>query len=936
MSRWTDSPPSSIAPPSIRGRFVRAVPAGPITIDSPLGADIAFQSAGLSEAMSQLFQYELEVVSYRSDLRAKDLLGQSVTLNLQRNGESDALRHWNGLIASFEYLTTGDDGFSRYRIGLRPWLWQLTKNADCRIFQHQSIPEIITSIFRDRAYAPFDSELSETYAPREYVVQYRETDLAFVMRLMDREGIYFFFRHEAGKHTLVLTDAQTLHEQAAGSGAIPFAGPDAHRDATREYVRQWHSQTTFETAKFSLADFDFKRPRAVLYSLAAATSGSAAEDQELYDYPGGFYARAEADAYAKLRLEQARAQAEGWSGETNVRSLTVGNTFQLVDHPLEDQNASYLVVASRTRLCAPEVRATGGPSNEDVYVAEFQAIDAKATFRTPLRTPGPIMRGPQTAIVVGPAGQEIWTDEYGRIKVQFHWDRQGKSDENASCWIRVAQTWACSGFGAQFIPRIGQEVIVDFLDGDPDRPIVTGSVYNGANAPPFGLPRNSTQSGIRTRSSAGGTASNANEIRFEDSRGGEELYLQAEKDMNTLVKNDQSLQVGANRTLQVVANQAATVGMNEALSVGMNRVVSVGLDQTIAVGANQLETVVGSRRTRVGAEQAESIGASASATIGKDWITQVGGATRLDLGGTLSVGAASDENHTTGGSLDVRVGEDASYVYAVNWKTVVGHPDRPGSQDMFVYGPWSVESSQDLLLRSDTSLTLQVGNTTVIVKPDGVTINGKTLALTGGSKISLVAPNGSLTLDDNVTSIGKQVTLSSSGAKLALASDAQLLGSQVKLGSGSGGSASTSSNDKNDDPTKKPVYIRVKVLRNGKPAAGVAYKLVLDGVTTRSGSTTGAGLVEQKVPATVAAVELTFLDTGEKRTFTVGKLEPLDTVLGAQQRLARLGFYHGTLDGTLGPLMAHALLAFQKVNGLSESGEIDAATQGALKEAYGS
>jgi type VI secretion system secreted protein VgrG len=762
--------------------------------------------------MSQLFQYEVEVVSYRSDLRAKDLLGQSVTLNLQRNDENDALRHWNGLVASFEYLTTGDDGFSRYRIVLRPWLWQLTKSADCRIFQHQRIPEIITNIFRDRGYVAFDSELSETHAPREYVVQYRETDLAFVMRLMDREGIYFFFRHEPGKHTLVLTDAETLHEQAEGCGAIPFADPDAHRDATREYVRQWHSQTAFETGKFSLADFDFKRPRAGLYSLAAATSASAAEDQELYDYPGGFYTRAEADAYAKLRLEQARAQAEGWNGETNVRGLTVANTFQLIDHPLEDQNASYLVVASRTRLCAPDVRATGGPSNEDIYVAEFQAIEAESTFRTPLRTPGPIMRGPQTAIVVGPAGQEIWTDEYGRIKVQFHWDRQGKSDENASCWIRVAQAWAGSGFGAQFIPRIGQEVIVDFLEGDPDRPIVTGSVYNGANAPPFGLPRNSTQSGIRTRSSAGGAAPNANEIRFEDSRGGEELYLQAEKDMNTLVKNDQSLTVGRSRSVRVVATETIAVGLARAAQIGATDSLVVGVDATTAVGHNMSLSVGASATTSVAIDRVSTVGGSSQDSVGGNRTDVVEGSFSETVGGTATIVVSGRVDEQTSGARAETFGDDYVAKHGGHRVVVVGVPDKTRSATLHVEGPAFASATQTIDVSSLARLVIHCGKSEIRIEPEKITFTSPTVSIVSSKEVLVATPKATVAATGLLTLGGDSVKVTSSGASVVLDSNATVQGASVKLAGGSGAS------DQSNDKPPKVTTLEVKD-QNGNPLA---------------------------------------------------------------------------------------------------------------------
>jgi len=900
---------------------------GPITIDTSLGDDVMFHSMQGLEAISRPFAFEVEVVSPRADIRAEELLGQSVTVNLDRTDDADTPRSWNGLVSFVQYIETGNDDRTRYRLTLRPWLWSLGLAADCRIFQNMTVPDIVKEVFQNRGFSDFEMSLFETYEARQYLVQYRETDLDFISRLLEEVGIYYFFRHESGKHTLVLADSPQAHSPATGCASLPFAVEDDHRDETMEYVRRWRCEGQLAPGATALADFDFTKPRVTLRASAQETQEDAEASLEIYDYPGGFTTFAGAADTARLRLHQSRRDSRSARGESNARGLAVGSTFRLIEHPREDQNANYLVTSARLRLRGNDQR-TGGAREEEPFACAFAVIGAESTFRSPAPRPKPFVHGPQTATVVGPAGQEIWTDQFGRIKVQFHWDRLGAGDENSSCWVRVSQAWAGTGFGAQFVPRIGQEVIVDFLEGDPDRPIVTGSVYNGSHDVPFELPDNQTQSGVRTRSTPRGAVFSGNEIRFEDLTGNEDLFIQAEKTQTTIVKDRQSITIGSSRAL--------AVGGSDSTTVGLARSLQVGLESATAVGGDSSESIGGARRLSVGGQNVETVAAGATINVAGDYVVQVGGVTRFDVGDSLRMTTAGDESQTVGGKLEVRIGGASSTVCASESKTVVGHPDRESELSTFVYGPQSFAHSKDFVVQSDTSITLQSGDTKILITPDGVTISAKTVAFSAGSKFTVTCPNASLAIDDNIVAVGTKVTVSSSGAQLALASDAQLLGSQVKLGSGGGSSASASSNDPQSQSDKKPVFIRTKLIRNGKPASGVPYTLLLDGVTSLSGTTTGSGLIEQKVPATVASAELTLNDTGEKRTLVISTIEKETTVLGAQHRLLRLGYYHGALDGTVGPLTSHALEVFQKAQGLTVTGNLDASTAAALKSAYGS
>ena len=471
--------------------------AGPITLETPLGDGVVFRSMEGREALSEPFQYRLDVASPRSDLKPTDWLDHSVTVRIERTDSGGATppRCWNGRVTEFEYLGTGDDGYSRYGLTVSAWLGYLRLTGNCRIFQGMSVPDIIAKVFQDRGFTDFETSLFERYGAREYVVQYRETDLAFVSRLMESEGIYYFFRHEANRHVLVLADSPSSHDPEPGCETLTVAMRDPHRDATLQYVSEWRAQAAVTTTRFTHTDYDFKGPRTPLDVTRVAPDRGGSPDLEVYDYPGGYTTSDAGDAYARVRVEQCRAGAERWSGETNARGLTVGATFSLDHYERDDQSRKYLVTGARYRLHGQDVRS-GRDVEEPPFWCKFDAIAAEGTFRTQRETPKPVARGPLTAVVVGPDNQEIWTDNFGRIKVQFHWDREGKRDQSSSCWIRVVQAWAGTGFGVQFIPRIGQEVLVDFLDGDPDRPIVTGCIYNGTHDLPFKLPNNQTQSGI--------------------------------------------------------------------------------------------------------------------------------------------------------------------------------------------------------------------------------------------------------------------------------------------------------------------------------------------------------------------------------------------------------------------------------------------------------
>lgn len=534
-----------------------------IEITTTLGTDVLLlRSAMVSERLSELFEIKLDLLSENQEISAASLLGKTATVRLSQRDESQ--RFFNGYINQFAQVGF-DNRFAHYQATLVPWLWFLTRTSDCRIFQNKNVPDIIKAVFRENGFTDFDDRLSTKYPIIEYCVQYRETHFNFVNRLMENEGIYWFFKHENGKHTLVLADAYSAHQPCAGNANIPYHVTDKPtlRDS-QDVIFSWSLSSAIRSGAFVHDDFNFIKPSAELLANKATSGKHPHADYEIYDYPGGYLEASDGKRYAGVRLEELQSEREIVTAEGYARNLAVGQLFTLTNHPRSDQNCEHLVTSAVHWLRTDEFQ-NADAENSVVYRARFTAIYAQDPFRPARKTPKPIVQGPQTAIVVGKSGEEIWTDKYGRVQVQFHWDRYGKKDENSSCWVRVSQPWAGQKWGAIAIPRIGQEVIVSFLEGDPDQPMITGRVYNAEQMPPWELPTNMTQSGIQSRSTKTGAAENANIIRLEDKKDSEEIYIHAEKDMNTIVENNSALKVGfekkdkGNQTIDIYNNRTATL-----------------------------------------------------------------------------------------------------------------------------------------------------------------------------------------------------------------------------------------------------------------------------------------------------------------------------------------------------------------------------------------
>ena len=741
-----------------------------VTVGSPSGSKLTFQRLVGFDEVSEGFAFTVSLLGADLDVDVPAMLDRPMAIE----AGTESPRWFHGRVAAFR-LVKLDGHLAHYEAELRPWLWKLGLTHDCRIFQNLGVVEIIEQVFAKYPEATFEKRLRGSYPPRDYCVQFDESDLAFVRRLMEHEGIFYFFEYSEAAHTLILTDTMAKLETAPGCASLPFGIADAWRDD--EALLTWEVTSALLPRTYVHTDYDFEKPGLSLLTQSEAEPKAGAFAGEHYRQPGAHLDLGPGEAIAAIRREELQAPHLRIRATGTVRGLAAGHVFALTSHPRDDQNARYLVLRAEYRVLSPGFAPESGEGAEP-YRAEFRVAPAAIPYRPPRATPRPVMRGPQTATVVGPAGEEIFTDAHARVKVQFHWDRLGKRDENASCFVRVSSAWAGAGWGFIQIPRIGQEVIVDFLDGDPDRPIITGRVYNAAEPPPYGLPGSATQSGWKSKSSPGGDG--YNELMFEDKAGAERVNFQAQKDHALLVKNDRSKlvqhdqsdridnnakhsvgvnldeDVGRNKTTLVGVDRSVSIGSNDTETVGANRALSVGANETITVGANSTETIGAAHTQTVGLVQTITVGAARVDTVGAAEARTVGGPQVNTIGATRGVSVGAAQSHDVGASDTWSVGADQSvsiggaqsFEIGKARSATVGADDTAeigGARVLKVAKASLVEVGEDgtikigkaLVIEAKDSLVLKCGSAAVVLKKDGtITIEGKEITV-NGSKITL-------------------------------------------------------------------------------------------------------------------------------------------------------------------------------------------------------
>lgn len=678
-----------------------------IAVETPFGGDVLLLTSFTGrEEMSRLFSYELQMLAARDKkLAAADIIGKRISFRVDYEDETP--RYFNGFVRRFAYLGS-DDRVSHYRAEVVPWLWFLTRTSDCRIFQTKSVPEIIEQIFNDLGFTDFEMSCKGKHEKWDYCVQYRETDFNFVSRLMEHEGIFYFFRHEKDKHTLVVADGTHAYQACRDKQAVCASTLNEHHST--DNVTRWEHGYEFRTGKWAHTDYNFETPATkLLVNVDTLVKVGNNTKFEFYDFPGEFEKAEQAEGEAKLRIEEVEAGHETVQGSSHCRSFGPGGKFTLTKHAADaEEGKGYVITSVQHTASVGDTYTTGGASEEH-YGNAFTCIPEKFVCRPARITPKPMIHGVQTAVVVGPAGDEIYVDKYGRVKVQFHWDREGKKDAESSCWVRVSQPWAGTNWGAVWHPRIGQEVIVSFLEGDPDRPIITGRVYNAEQMPPYELPANKTQSGFKSRSSKEGTPDNFNEIRFEDKKGDEQLFIHAEKNQDIEVENDETHWVGHDRKKTIDHDERVGIGNDRTESVGNNEKITIGNDRTENVSKNEKISIGVNRNTDVGKNEDITVGENRTESVTKDETVTIGG----------------NRTHTINKIETLDVKDKRTTTIAKSDSLSVG--------------------TKFALVAADEIL-LQTGDASILMKKNGdIQIKGNNITVVGSGKIGIKA-DGNMTL----------------------------------------------------------------------------------------------------------------------------------------------------------------------------------------------
>jgi type VI secretion system secreted protein VgrG len=713
------------------------------------------------ESMSQPFEFQIDLVCADPDLDLEAPISQGACLTLRGRlfDGSRYNRHVHGVIERFVQLGAGTC-HSRYQATLVPSIKPLAFTRDSRIFQKQSTPDISQAILKDdRIPGDWISPmLHGSYAPRDYCVQYQESDLNFIQRLWEEEGVFYFFEHQNDKDKLVLGDGGYAFSELPAYAEIRL------RDTQHLYEEclfEFRAESALRPGATVLRDFKFKQPALNMEVTAQSDKFSAFK---LYYFPGEYVDPGMGQQLAKVRLEEQQCQKNRYVARGNVRALLPGHTFEVKGHRRNDCNQKYLILSVQHE--GTQSAALGEEGGKDAaapsYENQMECIPAKVPYRPARETPVPSIQGVQTAIVVGPPGEEIHCDEHGRVKVQFHWDRQGKKDDDSSCWVRVSQPWGGVGQGGVFIPRIGQEVVVQFLEGDPDRPLIVGRVYNGENPVPHGLPAAKNISTIRSASTPGGGG--FNELKFDDTAGSELVFFHAQKDHNeivghdheALVKNDQretvqmnrqamvgineNLRVGADQSLAVGANRMTTIGANQTTTVGANRTTSIGANKTTSVGGSHTESVSGSMTVSVmknltetvAINYAETVGAAMELTIGGAFVQTVGGIKQVSVGGLLNETIGISQSTEVGTVASLRAGEVISHT--------AGQIIAASAGQQII-----VSAGQKIAITAGEEISVKTGSAELILKSSGdIVVKGTNITVKAsgdvavkGSKISL-------------------------------------------------------------------------------------------------------------------------------------------------------------------------------------------------------
>jgi len=643
-----------------------------ITICSSHDDELLFAHMAATERLGELFTYQLRFLCANVDVDLRKLLGTPMAVKLEA---PDAYtRYFNGIVSAAGqtgFQTIDDVRYAVYEATVVPKPWLLTRQADCRIFSQMTVPDIVQQVLRDVGYADVKLDLNATYPVRDYCVQYREDSFNFISRLMQQEGIYYYFTHTAGAHTMVLADALGAHAVVDGFATIHYNPSLGRATDSAMSIREWTRQRAVQSLQYQLDDYDPLKPKTSLLATESVANGSdyhGVSGLDVYDYPGAHLTPEVARHYAQVRVEARNAPHDLYRGRTNARGLATGALFTLKDFPQTDLNREYLVVGTSMEL--EESGYASGATGGDPFTCNFEAIKSAQPYRSQSTALKPHIVGLQTAVVSGQTDEDIVVDQYGRVQVTFHWSRAEGEQQDApvSCWVRVASPWAGKAWGAVSIPRVGQEVVVSFLEGDPDRPLIIGSVYNAVNTVPYALPDNKTQSGIKSRSLLG-QAADYNELRFEDKKGSEDWFLHAQKDMHEEVENDHTVTIDHDEIITIKNDQTAEVKHDRKHTVGNDDKLDVKQDGTTSIGQNfkltagqQIELITG----------AASITMKSSGDIEIKGVNiKITGSVSVKVEGQVSVGVKAGASMDVGAGAELKLHSDAMLEVAGSAMTTV-------------------------------------------------------------------------------------------------------------------------------------------------------------------------------------------------------------------------------------------------------------------------
>ncbi|WP_063651912.1 type VI secretion system tip protein VgrG [Aliivibrio fischeri] len=681
-----------------------------------LGTEHEFrvESFNVVEELSKPFHVSLSLLSLDADITFDELIRKPALLSIFGQGVGTA-RQFHGVVNEVRYLGEGRR-FSRYQITLVPQLWFLTQRQDCRIFQEKSVVDIVTEVLDGAAVTDYRFDISALYQTKEYVLQYRESDSHFVQRLLAEHGLWYYFEHAAANHTMVIVDKNDAIAELENTPLnSSYVGPviyqaDGGGNADREHIFDLESINRVRTGHVTHTDYNYEQPR---IPQKMESSGLIDTDLAFFDYPGRYIEPSQGLVRADELMAESIVDNYQIEAASNVMRLIPGYSFILDKHPRRALNRDYTILTVTHSGYDPQVHEDEANEMPTTYQNQFSCLPRDIEFKAP-KIAAPVVDGPQTAVVVGPAGEEIYTDKLGRIKVQFHWDRYGQSDEHSSCWIRVSQSMAAPTWGAVYLPRIGHEVVVAFLEGDPDRPLVTGAVYNGLHYPPYSLPENKTRTTFRTQTHKG---TGYNELSFEDEANQEEVYIHAQKDMSTKVLNnryrtigqDEFLIVERHQTNEVKGDHKETIEGHKTTTVNSTFTETVEQDVTVKYNANETQSVTNNSTLDIGDNRTTSIGKNDDLSVTENSNLSVGASRNSDI--------SADDNQTVGGNLTVSVQGNTSY------KTDGATQIISGSKIVLQTGSSSLVMSSDGTIKlAGNAITIE-GSSTVTVKGGKVAVN---------------------------------------------------------------------------------------------------------------------------------------------------------------------------------------------------------------------